>query len=245
MSTSVATTREPRQVDGMSVVNNIVGDSEQLGRTKSDTLTLTQKAYRALEEQIVTLELRPGTVLSEAGIAKSLDIGRTPVREALQRLASEGLVTVLPRRGILVSDINPGQQIQLLSVRRELERLISREAARRRSADQANAFEALAKGFAQTAQSKDDVTFMRYDSEFNTLLLEACDNPFAANAMRAMQGLSRRFWYNHYKQFLDLSRCALLHKTVANSVAEGAEDAAAQASDSLIDYIEEFSRATV
>ncbi|MDC0115936.1 GntR family transcriptional regulator [Octadecabacter sp.] len=212
---------------------------------QADALTLTQKAYHALEEQIVTLTLRPGTVLSEAGLAKSLSIGRTPVREALQRLAAEGLVTVLPRRGILVSDINPGQQIQLLTVRRELERLIAKEAARRRAPDQAQAFAHLATGFAEAAHSKDDVTFMRLDSGFNKMLLEACDNPFAANAMRAMQGLSRRFWYNHYKQFLDLKRCAMLHENVARAVADGAEIAAAQASDRLIDYIEEFSRATV
>lgn len=241
MSSSVATAPKPRQAGDMPVMENIADVSEQ----RPDTQTLTQKAYHALEEQIVTLELRPGTVLSEAGIAKSLSIGRTPVREALQRLASEGLVTVLPRRGILVSDINPGQQIRLLSVRRELERLIAKEAARRRTAVQAQAFARLATGFAEAARSKDDVVFMRLDREFNKLLLEACDNPFAANAMRAMQGLSRRFWYHHYKQFLDLSRCALLHETVARAVADGVEDVATKASDHLIDYIEEFSRATV
>lgn len=211
----------------------------------ADPVSLTQLAYHALEEQIVTLDLRPGTVLSEAGIAKSLSIGRTPVREALQRLAAEGLIIVLPRRGILVSEINLGQQIQLLCVRREVERLIASEAAKRRDAGQAEEFSKLATGFAETVSSKDDVAFMRLDRGFNKLLLEACDNPFAANAMRAMQGLSRRFWYHHYKQFLDLPRCARLHETVAHAVSDGREKDAADASDTLIDYIEEFARATV
>ena len=229
----------------MDLANNKSAENTARSITVTDPLPLTQKAYNALEEQIVTLKLRPGTVLSEAGIATSLAIGRTPVREALQRLASEGLVTVLPRRGILVSEINLGQQIQVISVRRVLERLIAKDAARCRSAEQTDEFHRLAAGFADTSRTKDDVTFMRLDREFNSLLLEACGNPFAANAMRAIQGLSRRFWYHHYRQFLDFSRCALLHEAVASCVADAREDDAGAASDKLIDYIEEFARATV
>src|SRR5271167_4097719 len=69
--------------------------------------TLTEQAYRLIVEQIVTLRLKPGEILSEQGLSATIRIGRTPIREALQRLAREGLVTILPRKGILVSDINP------------------------------------------------------------------------------------------------------------------------------------------
>ena len=69
--------------------------------------TLTEQAYRQLEEQIVTLRLKPGEFLSEYALAEGLAIGRTPIREALQRLAREGLVTILPRKGILVSETDP------------------------------------------------------------------------------------------------------------------------------------------
>ncbi len=85
---------------------------------------LTDQAYRAIEEEIVTLRLRPGTILSEQLLAQRFKIGRTPVREALQRLANEGLVIILPRKGILVSDINPREQLLVLEVRREIERLL-------------------------------------------------------------------------------------------------------------------------
>lgn len=71
-----------------------------------DEASLAGKAYEVLEELIVTLQLTPGQVLSEAGLAKQLGIGRTPVREALQQLAREGLVSILPRRGVIVSEIN-------------------------------------------------------------------------------------------------------------------------------------------
>src|SRR5215831_5167229 len=97
----------------------------------ADDASLTEKAYREIEEQIVTLRLQPGQILSESGLAKYLDIGRTPVREALQQLAREGLVTILPRRGVIVSEINIRNQLELLRVRREVERLMARLAAER------------------------------------------------------------------------------------------------------------------
>ena len=99
-------------------------------------LSLTEQAYRQIEERIVTLRLEPGEVLSEASLSLELGIGRTPIREALQRLAREGLVNILPRRGILVSDINVRNQLELLAVRREVERLMARLCAVRASQEE-------------------------------------------------------------------------------------------------------------
>src|ERR1700722_8971499 len=93
--------------------------------------TLTEKGYRALEEEIVTLRIPPGTVVSEAILSRRLGVGRTPIREALQRLAREWLVVIMPRRGIGVSEIDPVRQLRLLEARREIERLLARSAARR------------------------------------------------------------------------------------------------------------------
>src|ERR1043166_8641385 len=87
----------------------------------ADDGTLTDRAYRELEEMIVTLQLSPGTVLSEQALAVRLKIGRTPIREALQRLARDGLVVIMPRRGIMVSEINLRLQLRLLEGRRGLE----------------------------------------------------------------------------------------------------------------------------
>src|SRR5277367_6085233 len=83
------------------------------GPTLEPVSSLTERAYRELEEQIVTLRLAPGSPVSEASLSKRLGIGRTPVREALQRLARERLVVILPRRGILVSEVNVRTQMRL------------------------------------------------------------------------------------------------------------------------------------
>ncbi|MFY0613586.1 MAG: GntR family transcriptional regulator [Hyphomicrobiaceae bacterium] len=210
-----------------------------------DALTLTDTAYQELEERIVTLKLRPGEALSEGQLVEALGIGRTPIREALQRLAREGLVVVMPRRGIAVSEIDIKKQLELLKVRRELERLMVRLAAERGSEAERAHFQGIAQGMRAAAKQKDDVAFMRLDRELNLLISEACRNEYAQRAMALTHGLSRRFWYVHYKQVLDLPRCAQLHADLADAIGHGRRRDAARASDHLVDYIEEFTRASL
>jgi len=194
---------------------------------------------------IVTLQLPPGSAVSEGMLSRQLGIGRTPIREALQRLARESLVVILPRRGVMVSEINVRTQLRLLEVRREVERLVARSAARRATPQERDAMSDLARRFLATLKSNDDRSFMRADREFNELLLAAAKNEFAAGAMRLMQSLSRRFWYQHYKEAADLPETAKLHADIARAIAKGDEDAAAGATDRLLDKIRSFTRATV
>ena len=207
--------------------------------------TLTEQAYRLIEEQIVTLRLKPGDVLSEQMLSATFDIGRTPIREALQRLAREGLITVLPRKGILVSDINPRSQLLVLEVRREIERLLSRAGAERATKEQRAQLLEIAQGMDRAAKAKGDLAFMRLDRELNRLMIECAHNDFAARSMKLLQGLSRRFWYMHYREAADLPLCARLHANQARAIAQGNGDTAARASDKLMDYVETFTRATV
>ncbi len=207
--------------------------------------TLTDKAYTYLEELIVTLKLPPGSAVSEAMLSRRLGIGRTPIREALQRLARERLVTILPRRGVIVSDINIKSQLRLLEVRREVERLVARSAARRATPAERAQFTELADQFEQSARENDDTTFMRVDRSFNELCVSAARNEFAAGAMALMQSLSRRFWYLHYQQAADMPETAKLHADIARAISKGDEPGAAAAADRLLDKIETFTRATV
>lgn len=209
------------------------------------TQSLTERAYARIEELIVTLRLAPGTAVSETELSQRLEIGRTPIREALQRLARERLVTILPRRGILVSEININSQLRLLEVRREVERLIARSAARRASDGERKRFLDIARTFTSSARRNDEVSFMRVDREFNELSVAAARNEFAAGAMSLMHALSRRFWYIHFKQAADMPLTAKLHADIARAIAAGDETAAGNALDRLLDNIEAFTRASV
>ncbi|WP_207191502.1 GntR family transcriptional regulator [Paracraurococcus ruber] len=207
--------------------------------------TLTEQAYRAIEEAIVTLAVPPGEVVSEAQLSQRLGFGRTPVREALQRLARERLVRILPRRGIVVSAVDVGEQLRLLEVRREIERLIARTAARRADEAQRTRFREIAAGMEAVADSRDATQFLRLDRALNLLVLEAARNEFAAAAMALMHGLSRRFWFIHGRGPAGLPAAAAEHAALARAVAAGDANAAAAASDALLDYIEAFTRATL
>jgi DNA-binding GntR family transcriptional regulator len=215
------------------------------GRRGAARETLTEHAYRLIEEQIVTLRLKPGDVLSEQMLSAMFKIGRTPIREGLQRLAREGLITILPRKGILVSDINPRNQLLVLEVRREIERLLGRAGAERADKDQREQFLEIAQGMDRAAKANDDISFMRLDRELNRLMIEAAHNDYAARSMKLLQGLSRRFWYMHYREAADLPLCARLHANQARAIAQGNGEAAARATDKLMDYVENFTRGTV
>jgi DNA-binding GntR family transcriptional regulator len=213
-------------------------------RRSSSPEPLTGQAYRLLEEQIVTLRIAPGEVLSEYALAEQLGLGRTPIREALQRLAGEGLVVILPRKGILVTETDARKQLLVLEVRRELERLMCRAAAVRATLEQRTRLREIAAGMDHASRSNDDMAFMRLDRDLNQLIVEAAHNEYAARAMRSLQGLFRRFWYLHYKEAADLPLCARLHAAQARAIADGGPDKAGKACDALMDYVENFTRAT-
>lgn len=207
--------------------------------------TLSDKAYASLFGMIVSLELPPGSIVSEPMLAERVGIGRTPIREALQRLNREGLVIAYPSRGLLIAPIDQRTQLRLLEVRRELERLLARLCAERASARQRAAFAATAAGMREAAAKGDDSEFLRLDREFNRLMSQCADNDFAAKALGLMQGLWTRFWNRFYREVGDVPRVAQLHAAIAEAVAAQDAATAMAASDRLIDYIEEFTRATL
>ena len=97
----------------------------------------------------------------------------------------------------------------------------------------------------QAARTNDDIAFMRLDRELNRLVIEAAHNDYAARSMKLLGGLSRRFWYMHYREAADLPLCARLHANQARAVAKGDSKAAERCRDKLLDYVDNFTRATV
>ncbi|NDG91480.1 MAG: GntR family transcriptional regulator [Burkholderiaceae bacterium] len=103
-------------------------------------------------------------------------MGRTPIREAIQRLSREHLVTIVPKRGIFISDLNTQKQLRVLETRRELERLICKKAAKRANPEERKELERLAKDFRKAAKEKDDALFRKADKELNDLIPPAAYN---------------------------------------------------------------------
>ncbi|UCD68001.1 MAG: GntR family transcriptional regulator [Betaproteobacteria bacterium] len=205
----------------------------------------SEQAYRMLEEMIVTMDLQPGALLSESRLVEMLGLGRTPIREALQRLATEGLVEIMARRGIRVTDINIRQQLRLLEVRRALEQLNIRLSARRANHTIKEQFARIADGMSAAARDNDYKSFLHLDRDLNELIAVAADNEYSAQMLQKIHGLSRRFWHKHYLQVDDLAEVAGLHAAIAQAIADGDEEAAAAASVAHMDYIQSFTLSTL
>ena len=214
-------------------------------KAPAETISLSDQAYHQLEQLIVTMELAPGAPVSEAQLSELLGIGRTPIREALQRLSREHLVSILPNRGIFIADLNPQKQLRVLETRRELERLICSKAAKRASDSEREEFKRIAKDFEKAAKEKNEELFIRVDKELNDLTILASKNEYAASAMAMLHGMSRRFWFGNFYQVADLPLASKLHADIAKAIAGADEKKAGLALDNLLDYIEAFTRKTV
>ena len=206
--------------------------------------TLSDKAYDLIEEMIVTLKLKPGSIVSEAELMSETGIGRTPVREALLRLASEHLVEMLPRKGIIVSEINITDQLALLETRRALERIIISKATRRATPEQRERLSEFAIQIVSAAGNGNLNSFIHIDHEFDHILADACRNPFAAEACSPLRAHCRRFWYRYHHDE-DLTQSAKLHADIMRAIAENDEQKAILASEALMDYLEKLTRESI
>ena len=210
----------------------------------AERLSLADRAYQQLESMIVTLQLQPGTVVTEGELGALLGIGRTPLREAIQRLAAQRLVSTLPRRGLMISEINLTDHLGVLETRRALDRLIASGAARRANPEQREKLKEYAHVMEHAAATEDLPGFMRLDRDLDSLLAEASHNAAASHALGPLHTHCRRFWYL-YRHQGDLPKAAELHEALILAVVEGSEDAAATASDALLGYLEQFTRSAL
>lgn len=204
-------------------------------KPSAENSSLAEQAYRLLEEQLVTLRLAPGELIAEKDLMDKAGIGRTPVREAIQRLSVEGLLQVLPRKGLLVTPLRRSDLSQIIEARRVLERLLVVKATERATPGQRVALGVLATQI--EAADGDLEVFFRLDQHLNELLEAACNNPFLVKALTAMHSQCRRLWYLHRKR-LNLPRTAQLHGGLARAVANGDGAGAIRALDEIIAILE-------
>lgn len=207
--------------------------------------SLSAEAYRAIEERIVTLVFPPGSTWSEAAIADAVDIGRTPVREALQRLAVGQVVHIVRRHGIVISPIDLQTQLLVIETRRELERLVSMRAARRVLASDKRELSKLADELEEVGRTQQIREFLGKQFIYKQMLADIAGNPFAAAALEPLHILTRRFYFRYHIDLEDLPQVTKVHATLLRAVASGEETAASQACTAMIDYAEQLTRRIV
>lgn len=156
---------------------------------------VAERAYFELRDRIITLRLAPGSALREEELMRDLDIGRTPLREAVKRLSLEGLVEVQPRRGTFVSSVDAADIVNITEVRAELEGFAASLAARRMDGDARAAAAALLREVDQLDRPDDQESLMRFDERIHRFIWEATGNPHLVATLERYFSHSLRIWY--------------------------------------------------
>jgi DNA-binding GntR family transcriptional regulator len=203
------------------------------------------QAHETLEAMIVFRELPPGGLVSERMLMERTGLGRTPVREALQRLARDRMVEIHPSRGVFVTDVTIESYLQLLEVRRSLEELAARLAAQRAEPHQRQDMRDLAHEF-EHFRGDDIHAFGPLLRQSHALVTAAAHNEYLQTAIAPLQGLSRRSWFANLRDRAeDLRAGADRHLTLLLAITSGDLDQAATASRQLNDYLVEFAYRTL
>jgi len=201
-------------------------------------------AYDAIETLISTLQLAPGSPVVEGELAELTQLGRTPVREALLRMVSIGLITQQPRRGLLVSNIDLADHLDVIQTRRVLECLVAACSARRASALQRKDILRCAEKMLKAAQRGHLEDYMLADHELDQVNHQASHNRPAVKAVVPLIVQCRRFWYA-YQHEGEIIEGANAHLELAQGIATGDEAAAVAGANRLLDYLEQFTRRVI
>ena len=159
------------------------------------TRLVAEHAYVELRDRIVTLHLPPGTVLREDTLMEEMGIGRTPLREAVKRLALENLVDVQPRRGTFVSAVKADDIVNITEVRAELEGYAAELAAIRLDPEGQAAASALLGEVQDLSRPDDQDWLMRFDERIHRFTWEAARNPYLTETLERYFTHSLRIWY--------------------------------------------------
>lgn len=197
--------------------------------------SLAEQAYQKLERKLVTLELPPGMLVSEGLLIETTGFGRTPVREAIQRLAQQELLHVMPRKGLMVTPVSRGGMVHILEARKPLEKVIIYRAALNAKDAQRSELASIARQLTISHDSFDD--FLRLDRELDDLLDQCAGNPFASSAVSPLRSHCRRFWYM-YRPRMHLSEAISAHSKMVRLVARRDYNGAQKASDGVIAVME-------
>lgn len=190
-------------------------------------MSLRDQAYKRIRHKIVSLELPPGSTIDETLLRESLELGRTPIREALLRLSEEQLVTIIPRRGMFVSDIRIKDLRQLYEVRVVLEPLGVRLAGQRGTPQDWARMEQTLNSLPEEGAPDENVRLIEIDELCHTVIYEAAGNIFLNTTLSTLYALSLRLWYYFLKEIGTMRSAILEHRLMLEALQSGEIDRAA------------------
>lgn len=197
--------------------------SVTLSKAYTEPRSLAEKAYQLLVRKITQMEYVPGSLLVEKLLMEELSIGRTPIREALQRLAIEGLVDHMPNRGMFVSEITAGGVQQIYEFRAMLDGYAASLAASRASKEQIGELRQVHKQLVRATEDDDIDRYVALDRHFYAILAAAARNTFVAEAIPRIFNLHLRLWFFISEKIGGWHSVAGSHEEMTKGVVEALE----------------------
>jgi len=182
-------------------------------------LSLRDQAYFEIKRRINRLEYRPGTYLNEAQITRQLNIGRTPVHQALDRLMLEGLVQVIPRKGVVVQSISLNEVLSILEVRLVNELYCVELSVERATMLEVARLHEIVRNASALTRSRDREKLMDSDRQFHRQITDSARNPVLADLLKMLHERSLRFWFIAFGDDLQLQRIDDEHRAIGAALA--------------------------
>jgi len=198
-------------------------------------------AYQRIEDLLVNCELKPGRSLTVQELQTITGFGRTPVHNAVNRLAADTLIVIRPRHGLQIAPIDLARERMLLGLRRDIERTVVKLAAERASLSHRNQMLHMERVLREKRDSLTLAEFNSLDRRIDTLILAAAGEPFLEHTLRPLHTLYRRIGFIHHRHMpgqADLGGTVDHHLAVLNHTANRHVDRAVTASDALIAFVD-------
>ncbi|RLM16244.1 GntR family transcriptional regulator [Gibbsiella quercinecans] len=195
-------------------------------------VSLNERAYLAFKHRLITLRYKPGEYLNTAQVMDDLEMGRTPVNQAVHRLATEGLLQIIPRKGVMVSPLSIDDALELIEVRLVNEALCLRLATQRVNSAQIELLRELNQRIATASETRDREQMLLLDREFHQVLADIAGNSRLSDILSIIHAQAQRFWATTLSSAMHMQEVIAEHEAIIQAMEQGNVDqveAAAQA----------------
>lgn len=182
-------------------------------------IPLREQAYQEIKQRILTCEFEPGEFLNESYLQDELSLGRSPINQALHRLAVEGLVMIYPRKGVMVSQLSLNEVIEMIEVRLVNECMSVRLATERAQASEIEAMREILSETPKAIEHRDLVALMKIDLRFHNAITAASRNKVLSDVLSGLHERQARFWFLSLSAKAQMTRAYEEHLEIIDAIA--------------------------
>ncbi|MBU9843610.1 GntR family transcriptional regulator [Rahnella sp. FRB 231] len=195
---------------------------------------MNELAYRRFKQALVTLSYKPGDYLNTAQVMAELQMGRTPVNQAIHRLENEGLLQIIPRKGVMVSPLSLDDALELIEVRLANEILSVKLACKRISKQDIVALTAVNEEMNIAVQERNRNRMVSLDLHFHQLIVEISGNLILKDILSVLHTRSQRFWASSLSKEGHRMEVIEEHRAIITALESEDSQAAATAAETHI-----------